>query len=300
MTKPKIGIALGSGGARGWSHIGVLRGLEDLGIEPDCIAGCSMGALVGAAKAGGRLDELEEWSLNLTPAKAAMMVDMNFLHGGLVDAKPLIKFFEKLDMPELIEDQKIPYISVATDMRSGKEVLLKDGSIIEAMRASISLPGVVSPFFKDGRWLLDGGMSNPLPVSVCRDMGADVVIAVNPEGKPDNVMWEEPEPNEAWEAVKSAMNLPLRTALATLNVGRPKSGPKAPNYFDVVAMSIDLMIDRIRRNRLERDPPDVLIDVELDRFTILEFLRAEEAIAEGRASVAAMESEIEKALQANT
>lgn len=291
MTKPKIGIALGSGGARGWSHIGVLKALEAQGIKPHCVAGTSMGALVGAAYVSGNLDKLSEWAVSLTPAKAALLVDLDLLGGGMVDAKPIVKWFENLNAPTLIEDQSIMFAAVATDMRTGREVDIMDGSLIEAMRSSIALPGVVSPFFKDGRWLVDGGMTNPIPVSVCRAMGADVVIAVNPEGKEDQVMWKPAKENETWAKVKETLSLPVRSVLTAFNA-KPNDAPKAPNYFDVVAMAIDQMTGQIRSYRLEKDQPDLLLDVELGQFTILEFLRAQEAIEKGVACVEANSDQI--------
>ncbi len=287
MDKPKIGLALGSGGARGWAHIGVLRALEARGIVPDYVAGCSMGALVGAAYVGGQLDALEAWARSITHRKIASMIDVNVLSGGLIEAKSVVRFFESLDMPKQIEDLNIPFATVATDMRSGREVWIRDGSVIEAMRASIALPGIISPVLRNDRWLIDGGITNPLPVSVCRAMGADIVIAVNPEAKKYNVMWEpeQEKPNETWQSVKASLPFAVRSAVdAVSGVGKVQ-GVRAPNYFDVVATSIDVMIAQIRRSRLIGDPPHVLLDVNLDDFTILEFNRAKAAIAEGHACV---------------
>lgn len=292
MTKPKIGLALGSGGARGWSHIGVIRALEEIGIVPDVVAGTSMGALVGAAYVGGQLDALEGWARSITATKLATMIDVNLTSGGLVEAKQVSRFFEKLDMPRLIEDQKIPYMAIATDMRSGREVWLKEGPIIPALRASISLPGIISPVYLNDRWLLDGGLTNPVPVSACRAMGAEIIIAVNPEAKKYNMMWVPPEPrkNESWEAVKASLSLPLRTAFNVFNSaeknGEKKTPARPPNYFDVVATSIDVMVDQVRRSRLIGDPPHVLLDVNLENFTVLDLNRAAEAIDEGRETVA--------------
>ena len=285
MSKPKIGLALGSGGARGWAHIGAIRALEERGIVPDYIAGTSMGALVGAAYASGNLDALEEWALSITHRKMAAMIDVNLLSGGLIEAKQVTRFFKSLNMPECLEDLDIPFVAIATDMRTGREVWLKDGPVIAAMRASIALPGIVSPVRRDGHWLLDGGLTNPLPVSACRALGADVVIAVNPEAKKYSVVWNEPEEtvNETWQAIKTALPLPLRSAFELVS-GKP-NGAKPPNYFDVVATSIDVMVDQVRRSRLIGDPPHVLLDVNLENFTILEFYNAKEAIAEGRACV---------------
>ena len=287
MSKPKIGLALGSGGARGWAHIGVLRALDERGIVPDYVAGCSMGALVGAAYVGGRLDALEDWALSLTHRKMASLIDVNVLSGGLIEAKNVVRFFKGLDIPERIEDLDIPFATVATDMRSGREVWIRDGSVIDAMRASIALPGIVSPVLRNDRWLIDGGLTNPLPVSVCRAMGADIVIAVNPEAKKYSVMWsqDEDEPSETWKSIKASLPFAVRSAYdAVSGVGKVQ-GVRAPNYFDVVATSIDVMITQIRRSRLIGDPPHVLLDVHLDDFTILEFNRAKSAIAEGRACV---------------
>ncbi len=287
MGKPKIGLALGSGGARGWAHIGVLRALEERGVVPDCVAGCSMGALVGAAYVGGRLDALEDWALSITNRKIATLIDVNLLSGGLIEAKNVVKFFEKLGIPKQIEDLSIPFAAVATDMRSGREVWMREGSVIEAMRASIALPGIISPVLRDNRWLIDGGITNPLPVSVCRAMGADIVIAVNPEAKKHSVMWtqEKEEPNETWQSIKASLPLAVRSAYEAVSAAAKPQRVRPPNYFDVVATSIDVMITQIRRSRLIGDPPHVLLDVNLDDFTILEFNRAKEAIEEGRACV---------------
>ncbi len=286
MTKPKIGLALGSGGARGWAHIGVIRALEERGIKPDVVCGCSMGALVGAAYVSGNLDALEEWARSITTAKLAMMVDVSLNSGGLVEAKQVGKFFESLNMPANIQDLPIPFLTIATDMRTGREVWLKDGSIIEAVRASISLPGIISPLEVNGRWLLDGGLTNPLPVSACRALGADIVIAVNPEAKRLNVMWNEPPDrgDETWAAIRAGLPSYVRGIVDVITRGRTKSH-RPPNYFDVVATSIDVMVDQVRRSRLIGEPPHVLLDVHLEDFSVLDLNRAEAAITEGRATV---------------
>jgi NTE family protein len=282
MSKPKIGLALGSGGARGWAHIGVIRGLLERGIVPDVVSGCSMGALVGAAYVSGNLDALEDWALSITQRKMATMVDVNLLSGGLIEAKQVTKFFDTLDMSKMIEDQNTPFVAIATDMRTGREIWLKDGPIIEAVRASIALPGIISPVRRDGRWLLDGGLTNPVPVSACRALGADIVIAVNPEAKKYTVMWEEPEEevNETWQSIKKSLPIGVRAVFDTVS-GR-QDGARAPNYFDVVSTSIDVMVDQIRRSRLVSDPPHVMLDVNLNDFSILDFFNAKLAIEAGR------------------
>ncbi|MGE4609942.1 MAG: patatin-like phospholipase family protein [Paracoccaceae bacterium] len=287
MRKPKIGLALGSGGARGWAHIGVIRALEERGIVPDVVVGTSMGALVGAAYVGGQLDALEKWARSITLRKMAGLIDVNLLSGGLVEAKHVVRFFQSLEMPERIEELDIAFATVATDMRSGREIWIQDGSIIDAMRASIALPGIVSPVLRAEHWLLDGGLTNPLPVSVCRAMGADIVIGVNPEAKEYGVMWSQPPetPNEAWKAIKKSMPLPVRGVFEAVSGVGKVNGIRIPNYFDVVATSIDVMIAQIRRSRLISDPPHVLLEVELHDFSLLDFHNAAAAIDKGRACV---------------
>ncbi|MEE9454104.1 MAG: patatin-like phospholipase family protein [Paracoccaceae bacterium] len=286
MRKPKIGLALGSGGARGWAHIGVLRALEERGLKPDVVCGCSMGALVGAAYVSGNLDALEDWARSITTAKLAMMVDVSLNSGGLVEAKQVAKFFETLNMPEMIEDLPIPFLTIATDMRTGREVWLKEGPVIPAVRASISLPGIISPLEVNGRWLLDGGLTNPLPVSACRALGADIVIAVNPEAKRLNVMWKEPpsRADETWDAIRAGLPSYVR-GIVDVITRRRKKAHRPPNYFDVVSTSIDVMVDQVRRSRLIGEPPHVLLDVHLEDFSVLDLNRAAAAIAEGRACV---------------
>lgn len=302
MTKPKIGFALGSGGARGWAHIGVLRALEERGIVPDMVCGTSMGALVGAAYVSGNLDALEEWALSITTAKLAMMVDVSLNSGGLVEAKQVTKFFQSLDMPEMIEDQKIPFMTIATDMRTGREVWLREGGIIPAVRASISLPGIISPHEVNGRWLLDGGVTNPLPVSACRALGADIVIAVNPEAKHLNEMWKEPTPaaDATWEAIRAKLPVVVRGMVDIVTGSAKKKTHKPPNYFDVVATSIDIMVDQTRRSRLIGEPPHVLLDVHLDDFSVLDLNRAGDAITAGRDCVARAHNMLDEVLPAVT
>ena len=181
-TKSKIGLALGSGSARGWAHIGVIRALAEEGIEPDIITGCSIGALVGAAYAKGELGELEDWVRQLKWKEIVDLMDINFLGGGFLKGDKLIYFFQKGTKDIDIEDLDIQYGAVTTDFDSGREIWLQNGSLLDAVRASIALPGLFTPVERDGRWHVDGGLVNPVPVSLCRAMGAEIVIAVNLNG----------------------------------------------------------------------------------------------------------------------
>ncbi len=180
MRKPRIGVALGSGGARGWCHIGALKALTEEGVEPDIVAGCSMGALVGAAYVAGKLDALEEWARALTWRKMTGFLDVSLTTGGLIEGKRIVSFLSGLQDDAPIESLAKPFTAIASDMATGREVWLQSGPVLGAVRASIALPGIISPTKLDGRWLLDGGMTNPVPVSACRAMGADIIIAINP------------------------------------------------------------------------------------------------------------------------
>jgi hypothetical protein len=158
--RPKIGVALGSGGARGWCHIGVLKGLENLGVKPDAVAGTSMGALVGAAWAGDRLSALEEWVRALTPTRFVTLMDVRLRSGGLVEARGIETMLEEIGLAPKIEDLAHPFTAIATDMATGREIWLDEGPSHRAVRASAGIPGVMSPVELGGHWLLDGGLVN--------------------------------------------------------------------------------------------------------------------------------------------
>ncbi len=286
---PKIGLALGSGGARGWSHIGVLRALEDAGIAPDIVCGTSMGSLVGACHAAGILDGLESFARSLAPLGIAGLVDINLRSGGLVSGQKVVEMLGDLGLGGSIADLGLPYMAVATDLANGREVWLHEGDIRDAVRASIGIPGVFSPVHHDGRWLLDGGMSNPVPVSCCRALGAEIIIAVNPNGFVRARFSDQPERTSGLNAetligtLPSALQPVLRGYLKTSDAPRQKP----PGYLDVIAGSVDIMTDKIMRARLAGDPPSVMVDVPLDHMTIFDFNQADRAIAAGREAMAA-------------
>ena len=182
MTRPRIGLALGSGSARGWAHIGVIDALIEAGIEPDVVCGTSIGALVGAAYVAGHLGPLRQWAETATWRQILRLTDVRLTGGGLINGRQVVAFLHGLGIDQPIESYDRPYAAVATDLATGREIWLQSGPIHEAVRASIALPGILSPARIDGRWLVDGGLSNPIPVSVCRALGADVIIAVNLNG----------------------------------------------------------------------------------------------------------------------
>ena len=184
MPRPKIGIALGAGVARGWTHIGVLRALSRAGIEADIISGTSIGALVGGCHAAGKLDPLEDFARSLTRRRMLSLLDFRFRSSGLIGDAKLAELMRAQLADTRIEDLGKRFVGVATELTTGHELWLHHGNLIQAIRASYALPGVFSPIAVDGRWLIDGALVNPVPVSVARALGARVVIAVNLNNDP--------------------------------------------------------------------------------------------------------------------
>ena len=174
----RIGLVLGGGAARGWAHIGAIRALHDAGIKPDVVCGTSIGALVGAVYANGDLDWLEEWVAKLTWQTVVRLLDLRF-SGGLLGGRKVIQIFADKFNGRSIAQLNMPFAAVATELDSGRESWLQDGSVVDAVRASIAIPGIFTPVLHNGVWLVDGGLSNPVPVSVARGMRADCVIAVD-------------------------------------------------------------------------------------------------------------------------
>jgi NTE family protein len=286
MIQPRIGLALGGGGARGWAHIGVLKALTRAGIVPDVISGTSVGALVGGLHLAGRLDVLEGWSRGLTKLKIASYLDFR-VGGGMIGGHRLSAVLREHLGKVTIEELPKPFTCVATDLLTGHEVWLRKGDLVEMLRASFSLPGLFSPVEVEGRWLVDGALVNPLPVSVCRAMGTHVVIAVNLNADPIGRvrMPGQRIPRAAGFDVLQA----LPVGKANLGVGswlRSVFGrePDAPSLFGTMTQSLNILLDRVTRSRLAGEPPDVSISPRLGHIGLLEFDRASEVIAEGEAA----------------
>jgi NTE family protein len=292
MTRPRIGLALGSGSARGWAHIGVIDSLTEAGIVPDVVCGASMGALVGAAHVAGKLTELRQWAQSATWRTIARLTDLRLSGGGLISGRQVVAFLQSLGISEPIESYATHYAAIATDMATGREIWLQSGPIHEAVRASIALPGILSPARIDGKWLLDGGLSNPIPVSVCRALGADVIIAVNLNGELVGRRFTEPEPPTetrpsmiSGEVVRRMLGGWPGLRRKPAEADAPRDVVPPPGYFDVLATAINIMQDHITRTRLAGEPPHVMLVPRLRSIGLMEFNRAEEAIAEGRACV---------------
>ena len=286
---PKVGLALGSGSARGWSHIGVIRALADAGIEPDIVCGCSIGALVGAAYVYGEIDKLESWVAALRWKDVLGLLDVSF-SGGLIKGDKLIEFIRRHFVDHDFAALGKPFACVATDLESGREIWLREGSVVEAVRASIAIPGLFTPRLRDGRLLVDGGLVNPVPVSLCRALGADLVIAVDlgseRPGRGHQVA--EVAPTDGWK-----QKLLQGIGLAP---GSANETGDLPSLIAVLTGSLQIMQVRIARSRLAGEPADVMLSPRLGQVGMMDYHRGPEGIAEGRAEVERMLPAIRHAL----
>ncbi|MCT4610735.1 MAG: patatin-like phospholipase family protein [Pelagimonas sp.] len=276
-----LGLALGSGGARGWCHIGVLRQLEKNGITPDVVAGCSMGALVGAAWAAGKLDALENWALGLTQTRFFGFIDPAVDKGGLIKGGAVEDLLRAIDLPERIEDLPKPYLAVATDMSTGREIWLQDGPLAPAVRASVSIPGVFAPTQVNGHWLLDGGLINPVPVTACRALGATRTIAVNPNAKMGRPLWTASQSDTIWKQLGTDEIKPHLPEVLSDLIPEGRTVEKSPAMMEVLSASIDVLTEFLRQTRAACDPSDLLLDADLGHMSVVELFRAQEAISEG-------------------
>ena len=279
---PRLGLVLGSGAARGWAHVGVVRALTRAGVQPDIVCGSSVGALVGAAYASGDFERFCTGTAGMRRGDVLSFTDVGFA-GGLLKGQRFMSFVGRgmEDCP--IEDLTIPFAAVATSLENGAEVWLRKGSTLNAVRASLAMPGLFTPVLTDDGILVDGALVNPVPVSLARAMGADIVIAVDLShgivGR--NLVVSDAAAGETDEGGW------LRKSLGRLWPATDESRP--PALLDVIASSLDIMQVRITRSRMAGEPPDVTIAPRVAHIGLLDFDRAEEAIREGeRATEAAL------------
>lgn len=272
--KTGISLALGGGCARGWAHIGVLRALDEAGIEVSMIAGTSIGALVGGCYLAGKLDELEEFARSLTRRRIFGLLDLNLRGSGLFGGMKLDARLREHVAGIRFEDLPKPFVAVTSEIRTGHEIWLSSGSLITAMRASYALPGVFEPVNCNGRVLVDGALVNPVPVSVCRAYEQPLVVAVNLHydlfGRAAVIKHsagelfiekDAPRPGQA-----DAERHPYQTRLGITGV---------------MVEAFNIIQDRISRARLAGDPPDMSLQPKLSHIGLTEFHRADEAIRLG-------------------
>lgn len=291
----KIGLALGAGAARGWTHIGIIRALEDLGIKIDVVAGCSIGAYVGAAYASGKLDQLQEWAFSLTEWQVLSLMGVGLRKGGIASGQKVFdKLVSEFSAPTFEEMDK-PFGVVATDLCTGREVVFKRGEIADPVRASCAIPALFSPVAMDDRWLVDGAVVNPVPVNLCRQLGADFVIAVNlnADFRPQRLVQTRLEHEQANRKTDDFFSKSQNALRQWFSPETPaeKAAP-SPGIFSVMSSALEILQARVTRSRLAGDPPDILLEPQLTDVGIMEFHRAQDLYDKGTASVSRIHEQI--------
>ncbi|HWZ09024.1 MAG TPA: patatin-like phospholipase family protein [Bradyrhizobium sp.] len=287
IRRPIIGLALGGGAARGFAHIGIVRTLIAHGIVPNVVVGTSIGAVVGGAYAAGHLDKLEEWARGLQPRSVLGYLDIRLNGSGLIGGDKLAAQLEAAMGQTLIEDLPLKFASVATEVRTGHEIWLTHGRMVDALRASYALPGIFAPVLAGDRWLVDGALVNPVPVSAARALGAEIVIAANLSSDiftHSTTIYS----HGASAAAKAA----AEPAPAKRGFGKFFSAERAvkreffggagrPGISSIMVDAFNIMQDRITRARLAGDPPDLLISPRVGQIGWFDFHRADDLIAHG-------------------
>lgn len=303
LTRPRIGLALGAGVARGWAHIGVVRKLQQMGIPIDMIAGTSIGAVVGGALASNSLDVLEDWAKSLNETSFLRLVNLRFgTGGGLFGSDRFNNLIKERYKDQRFEDLDIPFVAVACELKTGHEIWLKHGDLASAIQASFALPGVFEPQQIEDRWLVDGALVNPVPASVCRAAGCDLVIAVNLAedlygqsradrqgviGTGEFGVFKEIAESPSAEGRGRGMGF-LRDIL--------RQKDKGPSMFANMVASLNILQNRLSRSRLAGDPPDVTISPRVGHIGLMEFHRTEELIREGELAFEDERPQLEDAL----
>ncbi len=280
-AKPNIGLALGGGGALGWAHIGVIRALEEACLEIDCVAGTSIGSVVGAAYLAGKLDELEHIAREIDWKRLLRLADVQLGGKGLLGGKAVIKEFERVIGTLDVEDLSRPFAAVAADLVSGDEVHLMQGSLSSAVRASMSIPGVFTPLSYEGRVLVDGGIVNPLPVSAAKALGAELVIAVDVFGAYHGHAVATGIRAQASDSHDSTEALQQRGIVGRFARQMFRSEEGQPKLFATLAASFALMMCELTVAKSILAPPDVRIVPRVRPILPVEFDRADELIELG-------------------
>lgn len=282
-----IGLALGGGMARGFSHIGVLKTLTKYGIKPTIIAGTSIGAVVGACYLSGKLPEFEDWARSLNRFKILSYIDLRVRSAGLMAGKKLNALMVANFGDMMLEELPHPLIAIAADLATGHEVWLRSGKLTETIRASFALPGVFPPVELQGRQLVDGALVNPCPISVCQAEGARMTIAVDLHA---DMIGKAIKPGQNFQTVAGfdmfdEDDIPLEEQKPFLS--NPLSNrlfrrePTSPSLFGVMVSALGIMQDRLTRSRLAGDPPDIHIKPQIGHIGMLEFEKADDLIRLG-------------------
>jgi NTE family protein len=306
FKKPVLGLALGGGAARGWAHVGVLQALNEAGLTPDVITGTSIGAVVGGCHAAGKLGELQDFAASLTKRRVVGLMDFH-LGSGLFAGGRLKRLLDQHISGFRIEDLPVKFAAIATELGTGHEIWLTHGALVEAVRASYALPGIFDPVKLGGRWLMDGALVNPVPVTAARAMGADVVVCVNLNGdaggRGTTIQSHIAEPDP--EIVPELQVQPTRNWFSGVRgaakrvkslVGRSSD---QPGLAGVMIDAFNITQDRISRSRLAGDPPDVMISPRLGKVGLFDFHKASESMTLGRLATERAIEDIQEALAAS-
>ncbi|MGY3489412.1 NTE family protein [Bradyrhizobium sp. USDA 4011] len=311
VRRPVIGLALGGGAARGFAHIGIIKTLLAHGIVPNVVVGTSIGSVVGGAYAAGHIDRLEQWARSLQPRSVLGYLDIRLTGSGLIGGTKLAAEIEAALGQVMIEDLAVKFASVATEVRTGHEIWLTQGRVVDAMRASYALPGIFAPVLIGDRWLVDGALVNPVPVSAARALGAEIVIAANlssdvfahsttiynhgPSAAPEVTVAVTAEAEIEPEPPKRRFG---RFFSAERTVKREFFGSASrPGISSVMVDAFNIMQDRITRARLAGDPPDMLISPRVGQIGWFDFHRADDLIAHGIRAAERAIGAIEEAIE---
>ncbi|MEO5744941.1 MAG: patatin-like phospholipase family protein [Terracoccus sp.] len=301
----RAAVVLGSGGARGYAHVGALEVIRERGFEVVAIAGTSMGALVGGVAAANKLDEYTAWARSLTQREVWRLLDLSIMSsGGAIRAERIITKVGEILEGAMIDELPIPYTAVATDINARREVWFQHGMVEHAIRASIAIPGVITPVIVNGRTLVDGGLINPVPIEPTAAVETDLTIAVSLSGArvanapatPVKVTAEHRPLDEIAARLRRATDSieseRFRSIATRLSAGHRKGSaddvvatePQAPDLgmLDLLTMSFDTMSALICRYRMAANPPDVLVTVPSNAVRTLDFHKAAEMIDLGR------------------
>jgi NTE family protein len=278
MNTKDVALALSSGGARGLAHIGAIEELESNGYHITSIAGCSMGALIGGVYAAGKLEEFREWMKTIDRKKMLELTDFSFSINHLVKGNRIIEAIMDFVPDIAIEELPIPYCAVATDLKAGREVVIDKGSLFEAIRASISLPSFYEPVQRDDMILIDGGVINPIPLNRVKRNDGDILVGVDVSGHDYKSQWDEMHRLSEWQKNDNSLKAKILDKLIPDNIEF--------NYYTVLSRTSSLMIRQNSILMAKLMKPEMLIDIQMNRYGTFDFDKSEKLIAIGRQKTA--------------
>jgi len=290
--KKKVALVLSGGGARGIAHIGVIEELEKRGYEINSIAGTSMGALVGGMYAAGKLEEFREWMCSLDKMKVFSLVDFTFSADGIVKGDKVLNAIKNFVPDTNIEDLKIAYSATAADIENHKEIVYRTGSLYEAIRASIAIPMVITPVIKENAIIVDGGVVNNLPISNVKRNNGDLLVAVYVNANVETIKLKVSKKEE--KEKKSVYLKKLNEFYEHVNIISPKLKKEKIGYTTLIDKAIVSASLQLVQFSIEKNPPDILVNISRDTCGTYDFYRAEELVEIGRQSAIKILNEFEK------